>query len=253
MRVNISYLLSFILVITLLYGCKGDKEDLQVQSYTEYLSFQPGKYITYRLDSTVFPEQGRAEAVRSYQEKHVVDAQITDNLGRPSYRIFRYIRDSAGLQAWTPSGTYFITPLANSVEYIDDNLRVVKLANPIKEFGMWKGNRHLYYEPYVSLYDFSNDDNMFDWNYTIESTGGTETYFGKTYEDVVTIIGADEALNVPITQADAYASRSLLVEKYSKGLGMIFQEYILWEYQPNPGSSPYKTGFGVKRTIIDNN
>jgi hypothetical protein len=27
----------------------------------------------------------------------------------------------------------------------------------------------------------------------------------------------------------------------------------LWEYQPNPNGTPYRTGFGIKRTIIDHN
>ena len=253
MRKGISFLLPILASVFIFSACSSEKEDLQLDSYNEYLPFQVGKYITYRLDSTVFTMQGRAEETHSYHEKHVIDAEITDNLGRPSYRVFRYIRDTAGLQPWTPSGSYFITPLSNSVEVIDDNLRIVKLANPIKEFGSWNGNRYLYYEPYTSLYNFSNDDNMFDWTYTIDGKGETETYFGKTYTDVITIVGADESLNVPITQPDSYASRSLSVEKYAKDLGLIFQEFILWEYQPNPGSSPYKVGFGVKRTIIDNN
>ncbi|MDB5196616.1 MAG: hypothetical protein JWP88_987, partial [Flaviaesturariibacter sp.] len=56
-----------------------------------------------------------------------------------------------------------------------------------------------------------------------------------------------------ITSVSAFASRSFARDKIAKGIGLISQEYILWEYQPNPNGTPYKIGFGVKRTILDHN
>ena len=44
------------------------------------------------------------------------------------------------------------------------------------------------------------------------------------------------------------------VEKYSKTIGLIYRQFILWEYQPNPsGPDPYNTGFGVTMWMIDHN
>jgi hypothetical protein len=182
-----------------------------------------------------------------------VDAQITDNLGRPSFRIFRYLRDSAGIQPWAPSGSYFITTLTNSIEISEDNQRIIKLVSPIKEGNLWKGNRFLGTEPYASKYTFSNDDNMGDWEFIIENANESLVINGTTIENVVTISSIDESLNVPIVDAASFAARSLSIDKFAKNIGLVYQEYILWEYQPNPGSSAYKIGFGVKRTMIDRN
>ncbi len=236
-----------------LFSCEREVEEFASEQVADYFPFQPGKYIIYRLDSTVFTLQGRAEETHSYQEKHEVDAQVTDNLGRTSYRIFRYIRDVAGTQSWRPNGSYFVTPLQNSVEVIESNQRIVKLISPVRVGTEWKGNRFLPENPYGSQFIFSNDDDMVNWNFRIDSTGGTYTFNNRTIDSVVTVTQINESLNFPITSAGSYAFRSFSIEKYAKNIGLVFQEFIMWEYQPNPGSSPYKVGFGVKRNLIEHN
>ena len=236
-----------------LWSCESEKEELEIEEATDYVVLQPGKYITYRLDSTVFTQQGRSVEVHTYQEKHLIDAQVTDNLGRPSYRVFRYIRNLAGTSSWASSGTYMITPLDNSLEVIEDNMRVIRLFSPIKEGYTWKGNKYLATEPYASKFNFNNDDNMGDWDFTIESVGESATYGTQKINDIITLLHQDETINNPTTTPDTYATRTLSVDKYAKGLGLVFQEYIMWEYQPNPGGTPYRIGFGVKRSMIDHN
>ncbi len=137
-----SKILILLIPAFLLFSCKEEFEDLKIESPSDYsFALQPGKYITYRLDSLVFTQQGRSEETHSYQERHLVESQITDNLNRPSFRIYRSIRDLAGTQPWRQSGSYFITPLSNAVEVIEDNLRTIKLISPIKEGTSWKGAR----------------------------------------------------------------------------------------------------------------
>lgn len=242
-----------VLLLTLLIGCKETKEELIREAPADYLPLQTGKYFTYRLDSLVFTQAGRAEEIHYYQEKNVVDAQITDNLGRTSYRIFRYLRDTAATQPWQPAGTYFITVLDGSAEVVEDNMRVVKLVSPFKEAGSWKGNRFLGDEPYASRYNFSNDDNMEDWDFEILATGESVTIGTKTFKDVITIRSIDESLNAPVTDVKSFGSKSFSEEKYAKGIGLIQQELTLWEYQPPTSISGYKIGFGVKRRLIDHN
>lgn len=238
-----------------LWGCEEEKEDLQFETATDYIRLQPGRFITYRLDSTVFPQAGRATEVHSYQEKHLIDAQITDNLGRPSFRIFRFIRDAAGTGNWSAAGTYMITPLAQTVEVIEDNLRMVKLVTPIKEGTTWHSNQYLAADPYEPNYRFNNDDNMGEWETEIQSVGESATFGGQPVNDIITLLHQDETLNNPDTDPNTYATRTLSVDKYAKGLGLVFQEYIMWEYQPSTGqgSTGYRVGFGVKRSMIDHN
>jgi hypothetical protein len=236
-------------------SCKKETEEFQTEALAEYLPLAVGKYITYRIDSTVFTNLGRNEEVHKYQVRHVVDAEVTDNLGRPSFRIFRYLRDSAGTQPWTPNGTYFITPLTDQVEVIEDNLRFIKLHLPLKLNVDWKGNKYLSSDPYASLYSFSNDDNMNDWDYEYDQFDPSITIGSQTVNDVYTVFHIDEALNAPVTDTRSYGARTLSVEQYAKNIGLVSRDYIIWEYQPNTGGAGggYKVGFGIKMWMLDHN
>ncbi len=245
----------------LLFSCTEKKEQFETELIAEYISPQPGKYITYRTDSMVFTNFGRNTEIHKYQEKHVIDALITDNLGRPAFRVFRYFRDSTDALSWTeaqpwePGGSYIITILPDQVEVTEDNLRFIKMHLPVREGFSWKGNKFLPADPYSTLYVFSNDDNMADWDYYFDNYTNSFSYGGQNYTDVWSIEAADEAYNVPINDVNAYAARSRAVEKYAKGIGLVYREFELWEYQPNTGGSggPYKTGFGVTMWMIDHN
>lgn len=252
-------------VLFLQTSCSREIEVFDSEALSDYIPLQSGKYITYRVDSTVFTNFGTTEEIHSYQVKHVIDAQITDNLGRPSYRVFRYIsdrNDTLGTPAvWHPDGSYFITPLNKQVEVIEDNMRIIKMHLPIKEGYTWKGNKYLFtgacnnaLGPYCSIYTFSNDDAMTDWDFNFDRFENAVSYRGHTYSDVYTIEQVNDPFNVPITNPNAYAYISRSVEQYAKNIGMVYREYTLWEYQPNPGGSgPYKIGFGVKMWMVDHN
>ena len=237
------------------FSCTKETETFTSESIANYIQLIPGKYITYRIDSTVFTNLGRTEQTHSYQLKHTVDAQVTDNLGRPSYRIARLLRDSAGTGPWVANGTYFITPLQDQLEIVEDNLRFIKLHIPFVIKYKWKGNRYLSSDPYSSVYSFSNDDNMNDWDFNYEQFEATTSIGGKSLSNVYTIKHIDESLNAPVTNLQSYGARTYSQEKYAKNIGLVARDYILWEYQPNTGGAGggYKVGFGIKMWIIDNN
>ena len=185
-------------------------------------------------------------------EKVFEDRQITDNLGRPSYRIFRLIRDTAGLESWVTAGTYFITPTNSTVEVTEDNLKVVALTIPVRQDITWKGNQYLPTEPYKSLYSFSQS-NFNDWDFKYNSLNDNIELNGNIINDVTVVTRVDESSNLPITANTPYASVTYAVDKYAKGIGLVYQELTIWEYQQNLGGTPSTTGFGVKRSMIDHN
>lgn len=258
-KLNLFLLLSFALG----FSACNEKEDFTTDSLQDYFKMIPGKYITYRVDSMVFTNFGRNIEIHRYQIKDEVDAQITDNLGRPAFRVFRYIRDSAGTQSWQPAGlTYTVTLTNDQAEISENNLRFIKMHLPVSDGYNWKGNRYLPTSnctgatgPYCELYSFSNDDNMPDWDFRYDGNLSSFSFNGKNYADVLTVEQADEAFNVPITVPTAYASKSRSVEKYSKGVGLVYRQYEMWEHQPNTGGvgGPYKIGFGITQWMIDHN
>jgi len=238
----------------LLTGCKKETETFEPGDHAAYLPLELGRYIVYQTDSTVFTEFGRNTEVHSYEEKHLVDSAIEDNLGRPGFRVFRYLRAPGSTDPWKPSGSYFVIPTKRTVEIIENNMRLVKLSIPLETGFNWKGNQFLFNEPFQDFYTFSNDDFMYDWDYTYTAVGETLSFNGEVVPDVITVHHVDESVNVPIDVPSAYASINYATEQYARGIGMVSQELTMWEYQPNPGgSSPYKTGFGIKRTMIAHN
>src|SRR5258708_32183259 len=95
MRITLlTRLIGLTLSVVLIFSCGKKTEEYQSEPLSNYYPLSVGKYITYRLDSTVFTNFGHNTVVRKYQVKHVIESSTTDNLGRPSYRIYRYIRDS---------------------------------------------------------------------------------------------------------------------------------------------------------------
>ena len=252
----------FAFIIVAIVSCKKETETIDDIDYQKArlleltIPLQAGKYITYRVDSTVFTNFGRITEVHKYRVKHVVDALITDNLDRPSYRLYTYISDTTGTEPWQANGSYLITILDDHVEVIEDNLRVIKIHTPVRDANKWRGNAYLPNEPYGSLYSFSNDDNMGDWEFTFD--GGIQssvTMQGQTYHDVYTVQEDDEL--DPVTAPSDYGSQTFAKEMYAKNIGLVYRELTMWEQQPNftpPNSyDPYRIGFGIKMWMVDHN
>jgi hypothetical protein len=236
-------------------SCSNKTEQFESEQISDYTNLAPGKYITYRIDSTVFVNLGRTIEVHSYQQKHVIDALITDNLGRPSYRVFRYIRDSAGLQPWQANGTYYITPLQDQLETIEDNLRTIRLHMPFKEGTTWRGNTYLPFDnAYYPLYDFSNDASIGNWDFTYQEFSPTFSHRNQVYTDVWTLDIIDESGNMPVTDPTNYGWSNRSVDRYAKNIGLIYRQFDMIEFQaPNPPASGFYTGFGITMWMIDHN
>ncbi len=251
MRANWLNLITLSLSLLFLCSCKKNEEVI-TDPLSDYLPLEVGKEITYRLDSL---DYSRSDNFVYHQEKHVVDAAVTDAMGRPSFRIYRFLRDTLGLEPWRSAGTYYITPLNNRIEVIENNLRFVKLVSPILVDNTWKGNQFLPDEPFDPLFKFINDSDMEFWDNTYSATGETLVFNGETVPDVVSVTGIDRFDNVPVTDPSGIGYIDLVQEKYAKGIGLVYQRFAMWEYQPPNISNPAgkKTGFDIKRTMIDHN
>ena len=233
----------------MLGSCSKQLEVLKLTPLSDYYPLQAGKYITYNLDSTVFINFGTKDTVINYQVQDRVDSQITDNLGRPAYRIYRYIRKNSS-QAWTPNNTFLAIPTNNSIEFVENNLRFQKLVLPIENGTTWKGNS------YIDAYSLNSTlKYLDDWDYSYDSVGATIKLGNIPVSNSIKVNQRDEFLGqdpkLPTTQ---YAEKNYSVEKYAKGVGLVYKEFLHWEFQgTQPGRPAYYTGYGVKLTIIDHN
>src|SRR5665213_2518842 len=242
----IKYLIGFFCISVLMISCKKENEIFTSESVNDYYPLQVGKYITYNLDSTIYLAFGARDTVISYQAQDRVDAQITDNLGRPAYRIIRYLRTDS-TQDWMPDNTFMAVPTGNSIEYVESNLRFLKLEMPIKENFTWKGNSYI--DTYSTVSDVQYLD---DWDYIYDSLDVPLTINSVNIDSTIKVDERDEFLgqdpSIPGTQ---YAEKTYSVEKYGKGIGLVYREFLHWEYQGGQTGVPgYFVGFGIKLSII---
>lgn len=243
------YFIGLFFISLFFISCKKETANFSSESINDYYPLQVGKYITYNLDSTVFINFGQKDTIISYQVQDRVDAQITDNLGRSAYRIIRYIRKDTS-QAWAANNTFMVVPTDNSIEYVENNLRFLKLESPVKQDFSWKGNS------YIDTYSINSDLKYLDgWDYIYDSIDVPLVINSLTIDSTLKVTERDEFLgqdpSIPGTQ---YAEKSYALEKYGKGIGLIYREFLHWEYQGGQTGVPgYFNGYGIKLSIIDHN
>lgn len=249
-----------LLLSIMVYSCNDDKyrlddQEFQTTRLTELMPLYTGKYIVYRLDSILTTNLGRTITLRHYRIKDEVAEPVTDNLGRPGYKVIRYITDSAGTAAWTPMTTYFITPLQDRVEVVENNFRIIKLRIPVKINASWKGNSYLPFSAYGHYSDQRfNEVNAWEFTYT---NLGKDIIGNKVLDSVWTVRHFNEVADTTIVPETMLYGIGYAEEKYAKNIGLVAKELIMLENEPNQIDentfAPYKLGFGIRMWMIEHN
>ena len=246
------------IIIFFSVSCKPEKETLPEQpELNDYFALKVGRYFIYRLDSTIPREDAKKLIVRSYQVKDTIDAQFMDGDGNVSYRIRRFIRNLDGTGAWAGNATFYATindktPNGQAIEYVDNGLRFIKMKKPLRDGFTWPGNSYIN----------TADDNLryYDaWEYMYEAIDAPLTIGAKNYPASVTVLqqpdeGGKENTDDPSVKFD---ERNYSIEKYAKGTGLVFKEFIHWVFQRDPADAAIyyytENSFGVKLTILEHN
>lgn len=227
-------------------ACKKSTETLQSATIEDYSPLIVGKYITYQLDSLVYKSFGTRDTTISYEVKYAVDAAINDSLGRPAYRIFRFIRKNAS-QAWTPDASFMAINTGNSLEFVENNLRYIKLQVPFRDGFSWKGNS------YIDTYSANSSLQYMDgWDYTYENTDQPTTVGAYTLDNAVTVNQRDEIIGNP-DDPQSYSEINYAREIYAKEIGLVYRKFFHSEFQPGNGGYFADGSYGVTLTMIDHN
>jgi hypothetical protein len=220
----------------LIAGCKKT-EELPVLPLSDYYPLQVGKYITYALDSIVYYTNFNTSAVvKSYQVKHVVDAPVTDAQGRPAFRILRYIRSNAAAP-WVPDNTFMALSTGNSIEFVENNLRFIKLVSPIRQDYTWQGNK------YINTTNNTSLQYMDAWDYTYDSINVAATVGALTIDSTIKVAQIDNQTSI---------DRTFSEEKYAKGIGLVYRNFIYWNNGTVNGVFT-DNSYGVVMKMIDHN
>lgn len=232
-----------------LVGCAKESETFETGLLSDYYPLQVGKTFTYRLDSTVLASFGTSLVVKSYQAKDSVESTFTDNQGRLSYRIFRLIRDTAGLKPWQFAATFFVTPTRQHVEFVDNNLRFIKLTAPVVVGNTWKGHS------YIDTKSLNTSVSYLDeWQYEYRDVSKPYRVSNAIYDSTVTVFQQDETTPPGPFNPQNYQQRNLGTEVYAKGIGLVYKEFLHWTWQTTPPPAKYEDGsYGVKLSLISHN
>lgn len=233
----------------LVSACKKDPEVFESEAIEAYAPLAVGKYITYQLDSLVYQNFGTSQAIISYQVKHEVSAEVTDNINRPAYRITRYIRKTPQDQ-WVPDNSFMAVNTGASLEFIENNMRFLKLKLPVKNGYSWKGNS------YIDTYSFnSNVKFLDDWDYMYDSLNSPLVLGALNIDSTLKVNQRDEIIGNP-ADPNSYSEINFGAEYYAKGIGLVYRKFLHLEYQPpTPGTGgSYSDGsYGITLTMIDHN
>ena len=234
------------ILIFILCGCKKGNP-LITDTPADYHPMHVGNYIIYRMDSLKFINVGSQDTLISYHAKEVVDDSITDNLGRPSYRVIRYLSDTTETSEWVPSIAYLVTPLKGSVEVVENNLRFIKLVTPVQDGISWLGNAYI-----DTKSDISTVPYMDGWHYVYSNTGLPFDVLAGTIPVTVTVKEANEITGLG---DGSYTQTIYSAEVYGKNIGCIYKKFLYSVYQsPNVQYPAGATiGYGLTFNMVSHN
>jgi hypothetical protein len=211
-----------VLALVVFIACTKTTDETSFVNATEYIGNAKGKFITYRLDSTVTEDFGRRFVTRTYTVKDSVVDEFTDLAGNRALKIFRYMRQANG--SWLSTNTFVLTPKSSVIELTENNLRYVSLASPISPNQQWKGNSNIVTAPYYANSIFSS------WNFTYRNIAEPKTFGSLNFANTITVVQFDSTENKTFNNK-LYNFYDKGYEIYAKGVGLIYRDIMSWEYQ----------------------
>ena len=230
-------------------ACNRDDDDNGMtvdpeHDFTPFFPLQPGHYVTYDVDSTRWDALSCTRTDTRCQLRYVVADTFSDAQGRRSYRVNILYRRQDTL-SWQNHRVFYVTPTAQRLEYVEDNLRFIKLVFPVVDGGSWNGNQ---------LIATADSDQAYfrDWIYKFDNLGEPFDTERKYYDNTVTVNAVDRSQGNPEDPAlrNQYAERTYLKEVYANNVGLIFREFTRWTYDPSVAFC--RQGYSVTMRAVDN-
>lgn len=241
-------LVAVVLSAGLLNSCKKDRVIVNTNGGDLYQSFLPleiGKYIIYDIDSSIWDDNKCLRYKNKSQQEYLVADTFRDNQKRLSYVI--NIRSRANENAaFVVNDVVYYTPGAEHMEYVEKNLRFMRLVNPVIEGTQWSGNKLIPSEDQDYGY-------LKNWKYTYLDVLKPFNNGAINFEKTITVSETDQVLNNPETQPDAYAYLIQSKSVYAFRVGLIYREYAYWTYDPIPFVKSCRKGTGVVMRAIEYN
>ncbi len=214
----------FCVSICYLTSCSKDTKSSQTNNDIAgywYFPTDTGHWVIYNVDSISISSAHPADTYH-YRLKEYIPSTYIDNSGNLTERIERYIWNDSSV-TWNISNVWTSNVHTQDAEKVEDNVRYVKLSFPVKVNATWNGNA------FNSIYP--------EWDYTYSNIDQPFSIGSLHFDSTLTVIQVQDSNLV---------YKHVGIEKYAKGVGMIYKEFRI--DSSNSATGAYN-GFDFRMTI----
>lgn len=187
------------------FACKKKTESPPDVGY-DYAPTAIGKYIVYDVDSTVYDDFFHDTTNTKYRIKEKLEEIYVDNQGRNSIKLIRYIKKynpsiSYDNMSWEIKDVWNYTKTNTTLEVVEEDVRLTKLAFPVMVDVTWNGNAN---------------NTIGDWEYKYDYVDKKEMINETTFDNVLLVVQRNDKNNA--------IHREYFIEKYAKNVGLVYRE-----------------------------
>lgn len=192
-----------VMMLLLTLACKKEKKAEAVDLGYTYFPTEIGQYVIYQVDSISYNDFFNPVKIDTthFQLKELVQSHFTDNEGRESDRLERYVRKNDSLP-WVLRDVWYQTRTSTKAEKVEENVRFVKLIFPVQVNQKWNGNA---FNP-IGNYEYE--------------------YKTVDVKKTVNKISFDSTLTVNQILDSNLIEKKYQLEIYAKNVGMIYKRFV---------------------------
>ena len=253
---NILLLLLLSFTIGTFIACDDELAQPRSDWGYNYFPLAIGMEWNYEMDSiTLRPQVGGVlfDSVHLMVRETLADT-IRDLENKLWYRGERYDRHADTLP-WRFRQTFLLRTDGQRAYRQEDNLEFVKMVFPTKTFKNWDGN--VAFDQYREIDVAGQPIAIYrDWNYFYTSVDEPETVYDIQYDSLTVIEGVDSD--------DDIVDRRYAIEKYARGVGLVYREMEIFETQCNdccsldlelcislPWREKAESGFIIRQWLVE--
>lgn len=210
--------LLFILLTFWSFGCSNSLEspiDPAIYGY-EYFPLEVGKYRIYQVDSIQFDIGAGNLPIRdssTFYLREEVKELVQDFEEADVFRIERS-RSDQPTGPWQIWDVVTASRSVNQAFYTENNIRLINLVFPLSKGIRWNGTSFI--NDQIIVFIRGESVEMYKgWEFEVLEEGMSEQIGSVVYPEVAT---------VQQSNSENIIERRYSVEKYAKGVGLIFQE-----------------------------
>ncbi len=226
------YILPILLTITLLiiWACNEETAKPRAEWGYDYFPLEIGMVWNYEMDSITFrPQVGGVlhDSVHLLVRETLVDT-LRDLENKLWYRGERYDRYSDSLP-WRFRQTFLLYRDRRKAIRREDNLEFVKMTFPVEQYKNWDG--HVAFDENKPIEVAGESMIIYQgWDYVYEYVDENETIHNRSYDSLCLINSVDSEIEIEEEHPDIEGqaveafNRRFAVEKYARGIGLVYRE-----------------------------